>query len=194
MSKVAEEDEVQEDSFLPEGYEPPATNDNYMKLDLSENRIRILSKPIIGWKYWDEDDDKPVRFRRADKPEPTGDPENPVREFWAMVVWNYGSKKVQILEIHQAGIIKGIDKLSKDPDWGSPFNYDLKISRTGEGKKSRYSVHPVSPKPITVEIKEAFKSRPINLEALFDNENPFQFSSEQDEEDEKPKKKSKAPY
>lgn len=191
MSKT--EVQEKEDSFLPDGYEVSSSGDHFMKLDADEARVRILSKPIIGWKYWDEEEDQPVRFRYGDKPEPTGDPENPVKEFWAMLVWNYTSKLIQVLEVHQAGIIKGIDKLSKDPDWGSPFKYDIKISKTGEGKKSRYAVIAVTHKPISDEVKEAYSAKPCNLEALFENENPFEIQSDDEEEDEKPKKKAPPP-
>ena len=34
---------------MPEGYEKPKTGGGYMKLQQGENRIRIFSRPIVGW-------------------------------------------------------------------------------------------------------------------------------------------------
>lgn len=117
-------------AFLPEGYEAPASNANYMKLLDGENKIRILSKPIVGWLDWK--DKKPLRFRMNAKPEKPVDPAKPIKHFWAFLVWNYAESHVQVLELTQATIQKAIADLSKDDDWGPPFGYDIKITRKGK--------------------------------------------------------------
>jgi hypothetical protein len=61
---------------LPEGYTPPKSSGNYMKLIQGVNKFRILSKIIVGWETWVEEDGKrkPVRAKdRADIPMPNGD-------------------------------------------------------------------------------------------------------------------------
>ena len=159
--------------FLPDNYESPkGTSENYMKLQEGENRLRILSAPVIGWEDWTEDK-KPVRFAYANKPAAPIDSKKPIKHFWAMIVFNYGEKKVQILHVTQATIRKAIEKLCKDSDWGAPYHYDIKVTKEGEGKDTEYHISPVSHKPVSDDIKAEFLNKPIWLEALFENADPF---------------------
>lgn len=159
-------------SFLPENYEAPKSSNNYLKLQDGENRIRILSRPIIGWEDWTPEK-KPIRFRMEDKPSKSIDPKKPVRHFWSFVVFNVIEGKIQIMNVTQASIRKSIEGLSKDADWGSPYEYDIKIIKSGEGIDTEYVVNPVPHKPLLKEIVDAFDEMPCNLEALFTNDDPF---------------------
>jgi hypothetical protein len=165
--------------FLPEDYEAPKTSGYYMKLQDGENRLRILSRPVLGWEDWK--DKKPVRFKMNEKPETPFDPEKPIKHFWAMVVWNYNDSQIQILQINQAGIRKAIENLSKDGDWGAPYGYDIKIVRKGEKINTEYSVNPVPHKTLDSSIEKMFRDRPINLQALFMNADPFDKSGNAEE-------------
>ena len=156
--------------FLPENYEAPQGNAGYMKLQDGENRIRILSKPIIGWLDWK--DKKPFRFRLKERPEKPLE-KGPIKHFWAFLVWNYASQNVQIMEITQATIQKHIQDLSKDDEWGAPFFYDLKITRKGKDLDTEYSVTPSPKKDLTDDIKKAALEKPANLEALYDGADPW---------------------
>ena len=156
--------------FLPDNYEAPQGNSNYMKLQDGENKFRILSKPIIGWLDWK--DKVPYRFRFKERPEkPLGD--KPIKHFWAFLVWNYSAQTVQILEITQATIQKAIQDLSKDDEWGAPFFYDLKVTRKGKDLATEYSVTPSPKKDLSKEIKQAALEKPAYLEALFDGQDPW---------------------
>lgn len=156
--------------FLPENYETPQGGGSYMKLQQGENKFRILSSPIIGWLDWK--DKVPHRFPFKSKPEkPLGD--QAIRHFWAMIVWDYSDQAVKILEITQSTIQKAIQTLAKDEEWGSPHQYDIKVTRKGQEKATEYSVNPSPKKPLTEEIKTAAKSKPINLDALYKNADPF---------------------
>ena len=158
-------------SFLPEDYEAPKSNSPYMKLEDGENRFRILSSPILGWEDWE--DKKPKRFRMNAKPEKSIDPLKPMKHFWAFIVWNYVQARIQILEITQASIRKRLEFLSKDQDWGSPFGYDIKITKSGQQKDTEYTVNPCPQKPVDTGVKEAFISTPIDLDELFRGGDPF---------------------
>jgi hypothetical protein len=158
-------------SFLPTNYEQPRTGGNYMKFQKGENKFRILSKPILGFEDWK--DNKPLRFRMDSKPLKPIDPKKSIKHFWAMIVWNYQDSQIQILEITQSTIQSAIRNLAADEDWGSPFNYDIKVTRKGEGMETEYSVIASPKKPVTDEIKEALLNKPVNLEALFEGEDPF---------------------
>lgn len=167
-------------SFLPTNYEAPKpAGGNYTKLQDGENRLRILSNPIIGWVYWNTDN-KPVRsvqnpgacpsdMRAGDN---NGRAERP-KEFWAMKAYNYSTGEMQILEITQAQIKNQLAELSRDGDWGHPKAYDLKIIKSGKGLDTKYTVTPVVPKPVSQEVKDAFAATPITLEALFTGGDPF---------------------
>lgn len=158
-------------SFLPQDYTSPKSFNNYMKLQEGENKIRILSRPIIGWEDWLNN--KPIRFRMSEKPAKPVDAKKPIKHFWAFVVWNYAEEQIQILHLTQASVRNFIESLSKDQDWGAPFFYDLKIIKTGEGVDTKYMVNPLPHKPVSNEIKEAFHERRCLLDAIFENEDPF---------------------
>jgi hypothetical protein len=158
-------------TFLPTDYQAPKMNSSYMKILPGENKIRILSKPVMGWEDWK--DKKPIRFREHAKPLSPVDPEKPVKFFWSFIVWNYNEKQIQILHLTQASIRKNIEALCKDADWGQPFFYDIKILKKGEQMETEYVVNPLPHKPITEEMISCFHKKPINLEALYDNSDPF---------------------
>ena len=165
-------------TFLPSDYEVPSTS-NYMKFVAGENRLRILSSPVIGWEYWISDAEgnrKPLR-KKMDNPFSTIEIENPeeIKHFWAMVVYNYQEKRIQILEITQKSIQKTLKALAKDEDWGSPVQtYDIVVTKTGEKMETRYEVLPKPAKAMDVRILKEYKSISINLEALFTGEDPFE--------------------
>lgn len=160
-------------NFLPDNYEAPKpTSQLYLKLQDGENRIRILSRPIVGWEDWNADK-KPVRYKMSEKPAKPFDPAKPMKHFWAFIVWNVNEEQIQIMQITQATIRSSLESLSKDADWGSPFEYDIKINKKGEKMETEYTVNPAPHKPVSQEILKAFKDRPIQLEALFEGLDPF---------------------
>lgn len=171
ITKITIEPRVLKMNFLPQDYKAPKMSDNYMKLQDGDNRIRILSRPIIGWEDWR--DKTPVRFKMENKPLSPIDPAKGIKHFWAFIVWNHLEEKIQILEITQATVRYSLEALCKDVDWGSPYEYDIKINKQGEGKDSKYSVNPVPHKPVDPYILKQFKEKPIYLDALFDGADPF---------------------
>jgi len=157
--------------FLPTGYEPPKGESRYLKFQSGTNKFRILSRPIIGWEDWE--DKKPLRFKMKEKPEKPIDPKYPIKHFWAMIVWDFTDECIKILEITQVTIMQSIVALTKDPEWGSPFHYNIKVEKQGEKLETKYSVLASPPSELTDEIKEAYKATPINLDALYEGEDPF---------------------
>ncbi len=159
-------------SFLPDDYEAPKSSNNYFKLQEGENRIRILSKPIIGWEDWTPEK-KPIRFTMGNKPAKSIDPKKAVRHFWSFIIYNVLENKLQIMNVTQATIRKAIEGLSKDADWGLPYHYDIKILKSGERVDTEYHINPLPHKPISQDIIDLFYSMPCNLDALFTNGDPF---------------------
>lgn len=162
-------------TFLPNAYEIPASPSNYMKFQPGLNRIRILSSAVVGYEYFTTEN-KPVRSKEAfEDMEPNNMKQGgKVKPFWAFVVWNYQAKAVQILELTQKSIMTAIKSLVENPKWGSPFNYDIAITKTGEGMDTEYTTQGEPPiaEPST-EISIAYSLKKINLEKLFTGEDPF---------------------
>lgn len=158
-------------SFLPADYSVPKGKSRYMKLENGENRFRILSAPILGWEDWV--DDKPVRYKMDKKPVKSADTEKPVRHFWAMIVWNYTDKEINILQITQSTVQNGIADLERDRDWGDVAGYDIKVLRKGDKNRTKYEVMAAPHRPVDPMIIQEFNSNRCNLEALFHGENPF---------------------
>jgi len=164
-------------TFLPKGYEAPVSGGGYMKLQDGDNVFRVLSSAITGYEYWTIEN-KPVRSQvpftetpniKVDK---EGKPQK-AKHFWAFVVWNYATKNVEIMQLTQASIQGAINNLVSDEDWGDPKQYDIKINRTGTGMETEYAVSPKPQKEVDPAILKAFADKPIRLEALYKNENPF---------------------
>lgn len=157
--------------FLPENYQPPKTMGSYLKLQDGENKLRILSKPIIGWEDWEHM--RPIRYKMDEKPSEPKTADKPIKHFWAMIVWDYTEQKIKIWHVTQASIIKALGQLVQDSDWGAPFYYDIKVIKTGQEMRTKYSINPSPHKPVSDEIKRAFHDKPIYLEALYTNDDPF---------------------
>jgi hypothetical protein len=166
--------------FLPKDYEPPKGESRYMRFEEGANKFRMLSKPIIGWEDWK--DKKPLRYKIDNKPDYPINPGKPIKHFWAMIVWNYQTERIEILEITQISIQQVITSLSRDPEWGVPFKYDIKVERQGTGMDTKYTILGMPPSKVIEEVKQAYKDTPINLDALYDGEDPFDTKIENEPE------------
>ena len=164
-------------NFLPDKYEIPQKSDNYMRFQDGENKFRILSSPIIGWEGWKTQSDgshKPIRVPMDGKLVMDDiDDEEQIKHFWAMPVFNYKEEKIQILKITQKGIQKSLKALAKSADWGSPLEYDILVTKSGQKLETEYQVNPVPPKPLDKALEQLYKDTPINLEALYTGGDPF---------------------
>lgn len=159
---------------LPENYEfkeSTATGGNYTKFTEEPVKFRVLTSPIIGYEYFTSEN-KPRRSRHQFSSTPNIKEGGSVKEFRAFVVWNYNEEKIQIMEVTQQTIKKAIVGLAKDPDFGDPKTYDLKISKEGKGKETKYHIYPLAKWVFANEqaIKEA---NSVRLEALYDGDDPF---------------------
>lgn len=157
------------DDFIPDDAVSSGAS-RYMKLETGDNKFRCLSKPITGWLEWI--DKTPSRTPIDNEPE-ASDPENPPKKFLALVVFDYSDNAVKILELTQQSVIKAIKAYAANPDWGNPFTYDINVNKTGEGLKTKYTVTPSPKKATSKDIMRAANEAPCNLEALFENEDPW---------------------
>ena len=152
-------------SFLPEDYEAPVSWGNYCKFKSGTNTIRIVSDSSQG--RIDRKDKKAYRTRQKQDPLNPEDKKMQPKHFWSFVVWNYETESLQICEITQKQIQTRILELYNDEDRGDPKNYDLKISKEGEGMETKYGVTPRPKKEISAEIAQELSIVDIDMQNIF---------------------------
>lgn len=158
--------------FLPQGYTAPQGGGGYTKLKQGDTMLRILTAPVLGWEDWLEQggERKPLRYRMDAKPTQVHDK---LKHFWAMTVYNYNAKEVQIWQISQSSIQAAIQALASNEHWGNPLTYNIQVTRSGEGLDTTYAVQPIPKSDVPGEVQNAFMDKPVNLEALFSGDDPF---------------------
>ena len=162
---------------IPKGTEIPRGSGQFMKLQDGKNKLRVLSDVLLGWEGWK--DKKPFRHEGQVcqiKPEQVDLNQNGlpnINYFWAMVVWNYTDKKVQVLEITQKTVMGPLYELEQNTDWGDLKDYDVEINKKKEGDKTKYYVLGIPPKPVSKEILEAYVKSDVDLKKLFLGEYPM---------------------
>ena len=166
-------------AYFPTNYTIPKSSGNgkYTKFEQGKTKFRILSAPLIGFEYWNTDS-KPVRALEKFETIPLDaklDNEGKFkqRHFWAMKVYNYNTKQVEVLEITQKTIQNTILEYAQNEDFGDPRDYDITVSRKGEAIETEYSTIASPPKEAGDEVKEADAQTPVNLSALLIGDNPF---------------------
>lgn len=174
------------DTFLPTNYEIPDSQGKYMRFEQGANKFRILGsfedgKAIMGTEYWVTVDEKrkPKRLKPG-IPVPVeelelnsfGEIDTP-KHFWCLPVYNYQTKQIQILEITQKSIMRDIKSLAQNEDWGSPLDYDVTVTRTGEKLKTEYTVTPSPKKELDPKIYADYLAMEIKIEVLYDGDDPF---------------------
>lgn len=174
---------------FPEGFNLSKTGGSgtsrYTMFHLRENgevKIRVLSEFIAGQSVWGEPNGERICTRvRIGESIPTkaigtnsfsGLPER-IKDFVAAIVWNYDTEQLEIFETDKATIIEQIMNYEADSDYGDSRGYDLKLKKSGEKKETTYSVVALPPKDPDKTILEAYNKHSINLEALYDGEDPF---------------------
>lgn len=160
--------------FLPEGHEELKLEKKYWKLSQfkeGETRFRIVSRPIAGWVDWK--DNKPYRYKPAERPKTSFDPAKPMRRFWVCHVWDYAREDLYVLDITQNTIIHALTGFGADEDWGDFTKYDIKIKKEGAGKDTKYTATPMPHKPLSEKVIAAIQNTPVRLEALYESKDPW---------------------
>lgn len=143
-----------------------------------EHRFRFFGTGITGFETWTTDN-KPVRFR--EKPEASDLPENvrldngspTIKRFISGLVYDYQAEQFKILNITQKTLMNDLFKYIKDSDYGDPVNYDVKLTRKGSGMNTEYDLVAAPPKDPAKSIVALYEEEYCNLDALFDNGDPF---------------------
>jgi hypothetical protein len=156
---------------------PPSGIGQFAKLQDGVNKFRFLSDVVFGWEGWK--DKKPFRHEGEVckiKPEQVDNNQNGnpnINFFWAMVVWNYKEKKIQVLELTQKTIMRVLYEYEQKEEFGDIKGYDIEITRSKEGDKTNYTTIALPPKTLAPEIEELYKKTDVKLDALFKGEYPM---------------------
>lgn len=172
-------------SFLPEGYELPKSDSNYLDFQEGENRFRVLSDAIYGWLYWVDEKgnilSNPIKgcrtiYVRDLREIPASVQASPTlrpKAFWAFLVWNYQLEMVQVCKLTQMSVMRAMESYFRNPDWGSPLEYDFIIQKIGEGLNTKYQVLVGPKRPLDEGILAMYREMDIDLKAFFRGEDPF---------------------
>jgi len=137
--------------LLEPSYDVPSSGESsFMKFQKGENRFRILEKPVLGYLYW-QDDKTPVRIKEASEA-PAG--EKP-KHFWQLPVYNDGN--VKVLDISQSTVQKQLTDLDRNSEWGNLSEYDVIVTKSGDGMDTTYTVTPCPKAPLAEEVNNLFK-------------------------------------
>lgn len=163
------------DAFIPENYEAPTGGGGFTKLESGDNRMRILSSPLMLWIAWA--DGKPSRTKfisKDNKPAKGAGEKDSVRHGWGLIIWNYNTESIEVFELQSQDIIAALTTYAKDTDWGHPKNYDIVINKSGAGLDTEYKFVAKPAKAVSDVIIKAYTETPIDLnQLLVENGNPF---------------------
>lgn len=167
-------------------FEPESGASAYTMQNLESGdsfKLRFMTEILDGWSLWAEDEEGQPTVIRAEEKEQidpsqasinklSGKP-NKRKQFVAGIVYNYETERFEVFETDKASIIKKLWELDQDPDLGDLQGYDIKLSKTGQGMDTRYSVLPLGKSKVKKDIKERFNELEYNLHALYDGGNPL---------------------
>ena len=162
-------------NFFPDEVQTESVS-KYTKLEKGDTKLRILGAPIFGYETWLEKADgsrSPKRFELNEEFKQSDLGPDGVKQFMAVKVYNYNAQDVQVWQVVQKTIMKSLKGYTENEEYGSPTGYDIVISKTGEGKMTRYNLVANPPKALPKEVAEADTAQGVDLDALFLNGDPF---------------------
>jgi hypothetical protein len=143
-----------------------------------ETRVRFFGSGITGFEGWTTEN-KPLRWESRPDELPANirirEGSSPIKRFIAGLVYDYASDDFKILQITQKTLMDQLFKFIADEDYGQPSGYDIKISKTGEGMKTEYSLVAAPPKAVKPELDARYEeiAATLDLTRMYDGEDPF---------------------
>lgn len=139
------------------------TKTEYMRLKEGDNIIRIMTKPhefkVHNWKAHPDDPGfgKRILAAAVAASDPLVEAGSKPKRRWLIGIVDRSTQSYKLMDI-SVSVLKGIQSLVRDEDWGDPTQYDIniKVDKNG-GATGYYTVIPKNKKPLSaadLEIKE----------------------------------------
>lgn len=166
---------TKKEGFIPTDYEAPTGGGGFTKLQNGDNKMRILSSPLMLWTVWADKKVNRILYKgAANKPAKPAAENASVKHAWGLIIWNYATDAIEVFELDKQAIIGALTTYAKDPDWGHPKEYDVVINKSGSGMDTEYTFVAKPAKPVTEQVVEAYTANPIDLnQLLVEGGNPF---------------------
>ena len=182
---------------MPTNYKLPSKAEQFVKLKTGENLVRVVSETLIeGYEIFGNDN-RPIRkqvFRDANgdiekacyfsqkevddlalAPDKEGKIKQP-KYFWALKVWNYELRRIQVWVITQATILDKLKNIFTDPDYADCSKYDLKITKTGSTiNDTKYEIMAKKEKELPAEFWENVRLTTCVVDAIFEGKYPMEY-------------------
>lgn len=153
--------------------EIPKAPSQFLQLDEGTVKVRVLSDFIEGYSDFDELAKKSTIYKKDECPEKSKNSKW-FTYFRACSIWNYELKQIQTRQIKSKVIMAKMKALAQDSDRGDIGGYDLKISKTGEGKETKYDCIPANKWPLDPEMTQAYLDANPKLDNLFLGKYPIE--------------------
>ena len=161
----------------------------------SKVRFALLSdEPLEFYESWAEGPDgksKPFRFDSEPSPDDLalafgdytrrmnreGNGYEPIKFCLALVVYNYETARVEILQLSQKSLIRELDAISQMPDYDEITAVDFLLGKEGSGLNTEYKLTPVprkkgADKDIAAAWEET-RSAGFDMSRLLEGADPF---------------------
>lgn len=154
----------------------------------------VSDEPLEFYECWAEGPDgkaKPFRFDSEPSPDDMalafgdftrrmnreGTGPEPIKFCLALVVYNFETARVEILQLSQKSLIRELDAISQMPDYDDLTAVDFLLGKEGSGLNTEYKLTPVprkkgSDKDIAAAWEET-RSAGFDLSRLLSGEDPF---------------------
>jgi len=161
-------------TWLDKDYKRPKKVSGYWNgFEEGANTFRILSEPIVGMEGWRDGADGKREVLRVKDEEPLLVSYD-WNHFWGMIVWDYKNEKMRLMTIAKRTILDPLEVYVKHKKWGDPREYDITINREGvKFEDTTYTVVANPPGKLELEVKSLYEGCKIEIEALFNNGDPF---------------------
>lgn len=175
---------ISNDPFSTNYQEPQATSQgNYTRLEQGANNILILSNAIAGYEFWTDTTDKEGKAKRqANRCRFDELPEGEkAKIFYAMAVYNFNTKKIEIFSTTVRDIKDGLVAIKKNEDLKDPQDYKITITKSqanpNDPMTTSYRLQHTREMEPSIGIASQFDGLDLNLELLYTDKDPFEGKS-----------------
>lgn len=115
---------------------------DFIKLQTGQNQMRIVSKPSLVDVHWEKSvDGSTKKLTCLGRECPICKAGKVPMQRYQVKVIDRTDGKVKVLE-GGTTIFNQVKNLAMDPEYGNPEMYDIKVTKSGSGRETKYSILP----------------------------------------------------